>query len=83
MKARAEVKNGKVYTFTPYSEGYKNKARQSGGKWDAAEKAWVFDEEHKELVDALLIEFYGVGIDGEGETVTVEYEASLFEERIT
>lgn len=80
MTIKVEIKNEKIYTVTPFSNGYKNKARQIGGKWDSAERAWVFDEKYKDLVNSILIEFYGVGIDGESETITVEYDASEFEE---
>lgn len=80
------VENEKIKVNSPYNKSFVAGAKQIQGKWNAP--CWVFPEENKEAVKALLIEYYGeCGELGAVSTVTVDLDLDTYtegyEERLT
>jgi hypothetical protein len=54
-----EREGDRIFVSSPYHEGFVRKARQVGGRWDRAGKAWVFEARDEERVRDLLAEAFG------------------------
>ena len=54
---KVTVENETIKVNSPYNKSFVAGAKQIQGKWNAP--CWVFPEENKEAVKALLIECYG------------------------
>ena len=50
--------DGKVHVRSPYSAEFVRSAKQSGGKWDAAGKAWVWDMANADLAKRAVLDCY-------------------------
>lgn len=48
-----------VTLITPYNPGLPARARTLGGKWNAAQKAWIFDARDEDLVRELAHDLFG------------------------
>ncbi|MEU1078194.1 MULTISPECIES: hypothetical protein [unclassified Streptomyces] len=67
------TENGKTTVRSPYHPGWPSEARALGGKWNAAEKAWVFDARDEERVRQLARDTYGTdGTPDPAGTVSVQ-----------
>lgn len=51
--------NNKVYLYSDYTPELPSKAKMIGGRWNSAEKAWVFSLRDLDLVKKLSNEVYG------------------------
>lgn len=49
----------KVAVYCPYHPRFRDDAKALGGKWDALNKAWLFDTRDEQSVRELCIEHYG------------------------
>lgn len=69
--------DGKVRVRSPYSAEFVRLAKQSGGKWDAAGKAWVWDMANADLAKRAVLDCYGIDVDDgiAPHLVTVEVDA--------
>lgn len=65
----------KVRLSAPYLHAFPARAKEIGGKWEAAAKEWVFDARDRDRVIALAAEFWGYAEDTDGRTVTVRVRA--------
>lgn len=73
---KVAVENETIKVNSPYNKSFVAGAKQIQGKWNAP--CWVFPEENKEAVKALLIECYGeCGELGAVSTVTVDLTSTL------
>lgn len=74
--------DGKVRVRSPYSAEFVRLAKQSGGKWDAAGRAWVWDVANADLAKRAVLDCYGIDInDGIAPSlVTVEVDAGVLPE---
>lgn len=72
------IENGKIKVQSDYNRDFISRAKTIQGKWNAP--YWVFPEENKEEVKALLLDVYGEcgELSGE-ETVTVTVEINCDE----
>ena len=76
---KVTVENEKIKVNSPYNKSFVAGAKQIQGKWNAP--CWVFPEENKEAVKALLIECYGeCGELGAVSTVTVDIDLDTYTE---
>ena len=58
---------------TPYVPEFPPAARKLGGRWQPADKTWVFDSRDKAAVQDLCRSLFGTaGVEDEGELVTVQ-----------
>ncbi len=51
--------DGRLAVSTPYHPDFPARARMLGGKWDAAQRVWVFDVGENDRVRTLCREIYG------------------------
>lgn len=58
-----------ICVTSPYLLAFVERARALGGRWDAARRAWAFDEAGEDAVRHALTECYGT--DGDGDTVAL------------
>lgn len=74
--------DGKVHVRSPYSAEFVRLAKQSGGKWDAAGKAWVWDMANADLAKRAVLDCYGIDVDDgiAPSLVTVEVDAGALPE---
>lgn len=76
---KVTVENETIKVNSPYNKSFVAGAKQIQGKWNAP--CWVFPEENKEAVKALLIECYGeCGELGTVSTVTVDLDLDTYTE---
>lgn len=76
---KVTVENDIIKVNSPYNKSFVAGAKQIQGKWNAP--CWVFPEENKEAVKALLIECYGeCGELGAVSTVTVDLDLDTYTE---
>lgn len=76
---KVTVENETIKVNSPYNKSFVAGAKQIQGKWNAP--CWVFPEENKEAVKALLIECYGeCGELGAVSTVTVDLDLDTYTE---
>jgi hypothetical protein len=73
------VENEKIKVNSSYNKSFVTRAKQIQGKWNAP--YWVFPEENREEVKALLVECYGeCGELGTVSTVTIELDLDAYTE---
>ena len=74
--------DGKVRVRSPYSAEFVRLAKQSGGKWDAAGRAWVWDSVNADLAKRAVLDCYGIDVDDgiAPSLVTVEVDAGALPE---
>ena len=74
--------DGKVRVKSPYSAEFVRLAKQSGGKWDAATRAWVWDSVNADLAKRAVLDCYGIDVDDgiAPSLVTVEVDAGALPE---
>lgn len=60
---------------SPYNRDMIPEAKQLGGKWNAALRAWEFDIRDHDKVEQLAARFYGYTPADTGETVTIRVNA--------
>ena len=75
--------DGKVRVKSPYSAEFVRLAKQSGGKWDAATRAWVWDSVNADLAKRAVLDCYGIDVDDgiAPHLVTIEVDAGALPER--
>jgi len=61
---------------SPYLADFVGRARALGGRWSAAERAWIFDAAAEEPVRALLRDVYGT--DGSEEQMGIAAPVTLY-----
>jgi hypothetical protein len=61
--------NDSVHVTSPFNRAFVDKAKQIGGKWNAANKTWDFPAERESLVREICREIYGS--DGTDPLVTL------------
>lgn len=74
--------DGKVRVKSPYSAEFVRLAKQSGGKWDASDRAWVWDSVNADLAKRAVLDCYGIDVDDgiAPHLVTVEVDAGALPE---
>lgn len=75
MDINVTVNDSYIKVVSPYNKDFVAKARRTGGRWNADQKAWIFDARDENRVRRLLIDIYGTDGHDTGETVTVRIDA--------
>ncbi len=78
MDINVTVNDSYIKVVSPYNKDFVAKARRTGGRWNADQKAWIFDARDENRVRRLLADVYGTDGHDAGETVTVRIDASKF-----
>ena len=68
-------RNNTTLLVSPYNRDMIGEARQIGGRWNAALRAWEFDIRDHDKVEQLAARFYGYTPADTGETVTIRVNA--------
>jgi excisionase family DNA binding protein len=68
----------KLYVESPYNIEFVKAARDLGGRWDGARKAWGFASKNEAHVRKLLTDCYGTTGDDDAELVTVKIDLAEY-----
>lgn len=61
-----------ISVYSPYNPDFPRAAKQLGGKWDPAARAWTFDARDEQRVRDLCVEIYGTdGNTPTGDLITI------------
>ena len=63
--------NGMLVVSTPYNSEFVNRAKNLGGRWDAKNSTWVFDESVEDYVKQTLLDIFGVTGEASYETCSL------------
>ena len=63
--------NGMLVVSTPYNSEFVNRAKNLGGRWDAKNSTWVFDESVEDYVKQTLLDIFGVTGEANYETCSL------------
>ena len=63
--------NGQLATSTPFDRDFVAGAHRLRGRWDSANRAWLFDHCNQEAVEELLREVFGYVPNVSGKVATV------------
>lgn len=80
MKGQIKIERteSRIVVQTPYHPEFPPAAKRMGGKWDAANRVWVFDARDEERVRALVRGLFGTdGSEEPQKLVTVRIRADL------
>lgn len=76
MNIEVLTKDGKIYVKGYYDSNFIISAKQINGKWQSP--YWVFDEENQDLVENIVLKYYGYKLNDE--EIKIEYNPEDFTE---
>lgn len=73
--------DGKAFVKSPYSPQFVTLAKQSGARWNAATREWVWAEDNADLARRAVREAYGVDVEQpKAAPVSIEVDAGVLPE---
>lgn len=76
-RVQVTIQDGKILVVSEYNADWVKRAKEIGGRWNAAAKAWSFVCDDADVVSDSLIEIYGDDGSGDVNTVTVLLRVDL------
>lgn len=65
VKITRDEMNGIISVASPYNTDFISKAKQNGGRWNAAKKTWDFAEEREARLSEILFNVYDFDMSGD------------------
>lgn len=68
--------NGQIAVHAPYNKRFIEFAHETAGKWNASDKAWMFDERDRSKVEDICVKLFNYLKSGD-KTVTIQFPGTL------